>query len=245
MTALDSSSLKLWESVGLWGFVFVWVGVAGEGAEIIAKLRFKESFKRHEHSWDICSGICWLILVVALAVEFIGNVNAMRIADRENTRLDGLASAANERAANIESNNIVLQAKMLPRRITPTQTEAFLRLLNSAPKGNITIGCRHPDNESINFMEQISSLLLESGFTIDAKVEYPNNTVKFHTGDSIALFIDRLDNMPNYAIPLMGAFNSIGIKAGWVTNMVNSPDDPLFGRINTPNRAMLFIIEKQ
>jgi hypothetical protein len=51
--------------------------------------------------------------------------------------------------------------------------------------------------------------------------------------------------MPNYAIPLMGAFNSIGIKAGWVTNMVNSPDDPLFGRINTPNRAMLFIIEKQ
>src|ERR1035438_1455022 len=91
MTALDSSSLKLWESVGLWGFVFVWVGVAGEGAEIIAKLRFKESFKRHEHSWDICSGICWLILVVALAVEFIGNVNAMRIADRENTRLDGLA----------------------------------------------------------------------------------------------------------------------------------------------------------
>jgi hypothetical protein len=244
MTVLDSAALKTWESVGLWGFVFVWVGVAGEGAEIIAKLRFKKSFKKHEHSWDIVSGICWLILVVALAVEFMGNVNAMRIADRENTRLADLASAANERAANIESNNIVLQAKMLPRTITPTQKEAFVKLLNNAPKGEITIGCRHPDNESINFMEQIHSLLIESGFTIDGKVEYPHNTVKFHTGDSIALLIDRLDDMPNYAVPLVLAFNSIGIQLGLITNMPNSPDDPLFGSVKSPNKAILFIIEK-
>jgi hypothetical protein len=115
MTSLDSASLKFWESVAEWGFRMVFIGVAGEGAEIIAKLFFIKSFKKHEHLWDVFSAICWLILVVGLAIEFKGTHNVTGLADSENARLTDEAAIArreagqaNERAAIIESNSIAL-----------------------------------------------------------------------------------------------------------------------------------------
>ena len=141
MTVVDLSSLKFWESVGLWGFVFVWVGVAGEGAEIFTKLLLPKLYKQRQRCFDRIGAFFWVVLVVALATEFLGNVKAMRIADAENTRLDGLASAANERAANVESNNValslhveelrkanaVLEAQISPRRFEQSTPANALR----------------------------------------------------------------------------------------------------------------------
>jgi hypothetical protein len=138
MTALDSASLKFWESVGLWGFIFVWVGVAGEGVEIFIKLFQRKLYERKKFCLDVIGAIFWAVLVVALAVEFLGNVKAMRIAESINSQLDveagrarkeagaaieraGIAeqkaSEANERAAKFE-----LEAAKLEQRMEQTST---------------------------------------------------------------------------------------------------------------------------
>ena len=111
MTSLDSASLKFWESVAEWGFRMVFIGVAGEGAEIIAKLFFKKSFKKHEHSWDIFSGICWLILVVGLAIEFKGTHNVTLLSDSENARLTEEAARLNKEAADARLKTASLESR--------------------------------------------------------------------------------------------------------------------------------------
>jgi hypothetical protein len=113
MITFDSSSLKFWESVGLWGFVFVWVGVAGEGVEIFIKFFRPKLYNRKKSCLDAIGAVFWIVLVVALAVEFIGNIKAMRIADAENARLNERASKFELAAAELEqqmaqtSNNVV------------------------------------------------------------------------------------------------------------------------------------------
>jgi hypothetical protein len=159
MTALDSSTLKFWESVGLWGFVFVWVGVAGEGIEIFIKLFRPKLYERKKLCLDVIGAVFWIVLVMALAVEFLGNVKAMRIADAENTRLDGLASAATERAANAElkveqlrKENAQLEIKLQPRRITAAQREKFIELLKDSPKCPVKIFVGREDDETPPFL---------------------------------------------------------------------------------------------
>ncbi len=141
MTALDSASLKFWESVGLWGFIFVWVGVAGEGVEIFIKLFQRKLYERKQFCLDVIGAAFWVVLVVALAVEFWGNVRAMRIADSINSQLDAEAGkarkdagAAIERAAIIESNNVVLSQRVewlrsnniaLEQQMAPREIEQF------------------------------------------------------------------------------------------------------------------------
>jgi hypothetical protein len=126
MTSLDLTSLKFWESVGLWGFVFVWVGVAGEGVEIFIKLFRAKLYDRKKRIFDVIGAVFWIILVVALATEFLGNMKAMQIADGVNSRLNAeagqarkdageamkQAGAAIERAAMVESNNAVLSLRI-------------------------------------------------------------------------------------------------------------------------------------
>jgi hypothetical protein len=184
MTALDSSSLKFWESVAEWGFRMVFIGVVGEGAEIIAKLYFKKSFKKYEHSWDIFSGICWLILVVGLAIEFKGTHNVTLIADSENARLTNEAALArreagqaNERAANTESNNLVLQSnvdeleirlrKQL-RKISLVDRDEFIDFLKNCPhKKPIQVFVEKSifegDFETRNYARQIRGMLDDAG----------------------------------------------------------------------------------
>lgn len=167
------------------------------------------------------------------------------------SKLDSARAIIEKEAEEIRSTNLVLQARLLdleskiqPRMITQKQREDFINFLTNSPRGSITIGCRHPDAETINFMQQVHSLLADSGFTIAGQIEYPNNTEQFGNGNSIAILVDRIDDAPSYFVPLVLAFNSIGIQTGVVTNMPTSPTDPLFGTVNTPNKALLFIIEK-
>lgn len=99
MMPFDSSSLKFWESVAEWGFIFVLVGVVGEGLEIGAKIFFPIVYKKRERCLDIIGGVFWVVLVLALGVELLGSHKARLIADRVNSRLNKEAGDTRKDAA--------------------------------------------------------------------------------------------------------------------------------------------------
>lgn len=164
MFSLDAVSLKVWESVAEWGFVLVFVGVAGEGGEIVAKLFFKNSFKKRERAWDICSAVFWLVLVVGLAVELIGTHMATRIADRENARLTKEASVARLEAAQANERTVQLEIKALPRRISIKQRDEFIRLTKGSPKALVRVIAMTEDKETMDYAHHIREILDAAGF---------------------------------------------------------------------------------
>ncbi len=177
MSALNASSLKFWESVGLWGFVFVWVGVAGEGAEIFAKLLLPKLYKARQRCFDVIGAFFWIVLVLALAAEFLGNVKAMRISDTENATLGRLASAANERAEStalqvetLRKENIALNAKLNPRVITAAQREEFLSIVSRWPKAVVKVFVGEKNAEADAYAFQIRRLLDDAGYGAPGEV---------------------------------------------------------------------------
>lgn len=213
MTALDSASLKFWESVGLWGFIFVWVGVAGEGVEIFIKLFNRKLYERKQFCLDVIGAAFWIVLVVALAVEFLGNEKAMRIADSINTQLDieagqarKEAGQANERAAKDElavavltSNNLVLQKEVLalntPRRIMGEQRDKFITLLcnpHNVSKIPIKVIVGESDSETDFFAMQIREMLDITGYGTKP-CPFPIITNQSYQGSN---FTCSVDNMP-------------------------------------------------
>jgi hypothetical protein len=111
MTFMDSSSLTFWEIISEVGFILVIVGVVGEGAELVV-----EWIKRHEpegtrkkRKWLLpVETLSFVILVVGLALEFLGSHEAMRIADAQNASLNKEAADARKDAGvAIESAAVV------------------------------------------------------------------------------------------------------------------------------------------
>jgi hypothetical protein len=185
MTALDSSSLKFWEVVGLWGFIFVWVGVAGEGVEIFIKLFQRKLYERKKFCLDVIGAVFWIVLVIGLAVEFLGNVKAMRIADSINSRLDAEAGQARQNAGaaielaaqigttnaqlslrveELRSANLALELKLQPRRITAQQRDKFIELLKEAPKCPVKVFVGREDDETANYAKQVREILDSAGY---------------------------------------------------------------------------------
>jgi hypothetical protein len=110
MTAAVSSSLSSWEMLADWGTLLVIIGVAGEGIELALKIldrkskseRFKNWYKRHEFSIEICGVIFWMMVVVGLVMEFRGNHKSQQIVKVENTRITEEAGEARKLAARAE-----------------------------------------------------------------------------------------------------------------------------------------------
>jgi hypothetical protein len=78
------------------------------------------------------------------------------------------AGQANERAANTESNNLVLATKLeelrQPREITIEQTANFMFLTEKIPKIQIGVSVGAVRDETFNFAHQIGQMLEQAGF---------------------------------------------------------------------------------
>lgn len=239
MTALDLSSLKIWESVGEWGFVFVWVGVAGEGVEIFIKLFRPNLYDRKKFCLDVIGAIFWMILVAGLAVEFWGNHKAMRIADAENARLHVFA-------ANTESNSIALsltveelrkqndklKAAMPRRTISEIQREVFIEVLsntkNVSPKIPIKIIVGNTNQEADDFAQAFRSLLNEAGYTNDEEiVRIPWMSVKIYTsGEQRIPDVVAFISSPNSTIHSTLPFNTGIVTSNGITYLTTAPPPP-------------------
>jgi hypothetical protein len=111
MTFMDSSSLTFWEIISEVGFIMVIVGVVGEGIELVVEWleRHKPEGTQKKPQWLLpVATLSFVILVVGLAMEFLGSHNAMRIADSQNARLNKEAADARKDAGvAIESAAVV------------------------------------------------------------------------------------------------------------------------------------------
>jgi hypothetical protein len=225
-----------WEHPGI---LIVVVAVAGE---VICDWNRKKSLKERLKKFFGIMLVSGLLLEIAEAVKSDKKA-ADAYLDAKQAERD--AGQANERAANIESNNLVLQAKLQPRTITVKQREDFINILKNSPKGQIRIGIRHPDKEVSDFTDQVCDMLTNAGFQIQSVMNYPNNLSKPKGGDTIGFFVTSISDMPPYAKPLILAFNAIGYSPTIVTNTPNWPHNPDEGWPSSDNDTLLFIYEKQ
>jgi len=129
MSSSDALWLKIWGMFAAIGFVLVIIGVIIEGVEHFKKFPRKEQARKLQ-----IEKIGWFIVVVGLAMEFLGDNAAKRISDREAARLNkeagdarvtagnaekeagqanAFAARFNERAAMLESTNAQLVATNL------------------------------------------------------------------------------------------------------------------------------------
>jgi hypothetical protein len=108
MTALDSSSLKFWESLAEWGTKLVIVGVVGEALELVLKwIEYKwksEAFRnwceKQKFSLDVFwPGVFWIMVVGGLIMEFRGSHEAQLIVQTENNRIMKESAEAIKEAA--------------------------------------------------------------------------------------------------------------------------------------------------
>jgi hypothetical protein len=80
-----------------------------------------------------------------------------------------IAGAANERAANTESNNLVLQKELQPRIITMEQVTNFIFLTEKITKKiPIVVHCSSNGDEAWSFATQIRTMLDRAGFLRDS-----------------------------------------------------------------------------
>jgi len=247
MVSLDSELLRFWERVSEIGFIAVIIGVMLEVAELCAKWyeRCKaKRFPKKLHRWILpIETLGFSILVIGLAVEFLGSHKAMQIADRQNSVLakdaaegNRLAGVANERASSNElqvaqlirdnlilrSNEAELELKTQWRTITPEQETNLIHVLspvsNSLPNGqkSVLVMAEGADNpETQRYANRIADVLKNCGFEAVSGGGLRIGTTQFGVMVSEGVLIQVKDrtNPPPHAIPILKAFQTLNIKS--------------------------------
>jgi hypothetical protein len=93
MSSSDALWLKIWGVVASIGFLIVIIGVVIEGVEHFRKFPKKEHGQQKR-----IEKFGWFLVVVGLAMEFLGDQAAKRISDREAARLNNEAGDARKDA---------------------------------------------------------------------------------------------------------------------------------------------------
>lgn len=163
MSTNDAIWLGAWEKLASFGFLLVIIGVVLEGVGHFWKFPKEEEARKLK-----IEKAGWLILVAGLAMEFLGDQFAKRIADRETARLAVLAGNANRTAEELRATNMVMQLKLQPRRITPSQVTNFVFLTEHVTKIPIKISTGVDEGDTLNYAGQLRAMLTSAGFGIDS-----------------------------------------------------------------------------
>ena len=229
MALPDSSQLEYWEAVAKCGFIAVIVGVAGEGIELISKWleywRRKEFKAKTKIRLLTLESFFFAMVVIGLAVEFWGSQQVELIADSQNTKLEKLASETALQAQELRRENLLLEANIQPRRITPDQRLIILNELgkNLPPQRcRVLITFEDFDVEPRIFAQEIRSVL---GLYF-RNVEIQSQMVSFSGDDPpvTGVFLAAHNPPPPGAREILKAFIDAGV---FRTNTVfdPAPDD--------------------
>jgi hypothetical protein len=159
--------------------------------------------------------IGWLIAGAALIAGF--HLNKVKTIEAEAKARKAEADRT-EMAAKLETahaKTAELEKKLAPRQLTPQQRKQFISALADAPKGPLTIAYSNPQPETIGFVAQVRSLIIESGFEVSAPPEY---TLAYTIDPPAPWFISLVaipGTEPPYAQAIRHAFQSIGVENGF------------------------------
>jgi uncharacterized membrane protein len=219
MSSSDAFWLSIWEVLATIGFIIVIIGVVIEGVEHFAK------FAKKEHSRKLrIEKLGWFLVVLGLAMEFLGDHAAKRISDREAARLNAeagdarrIAGDANERAANTESNNLVLQAKLKTRIITEDERKEFIECLRGQPRGVVKISFDRGAAANVRFYaEEIANLLIAAGYSVPGGADICDVKPILPADTSIEVWAKSQNDGPAYFFPLANCLSDrLKIQNGW------------------------------
>ncbi len=241
--------MSLFQSIPIWGWldvfftILVLLGVCGESdwflkliihdpPNNLVPVQFRQEKIKKIFEAILIFGIAGELMCLPFSLWESAEFNK----EAADARLN--AGAALERAANTESNNLVLRAKiveleqkMQPRTVTKEQQDQFVKLLTNAPKCPIWILCSDPTSEMLNYIAQLRKMLNEAGYGITGSNPSEGLTRQFGTGTlgdgvyclfranpqnpdkvNIMLLASQQDYPPACAISLECAFDQVGIK---------------------------------
>jgi uncharacterized membrane protein len=95
MSFSDTLWLKIWSTTAVIGFLIVIIGVVIEGVEHFKKFSKKDRVRKLK-----IEKFGWFLVVIGLAMEFLGDHAAKRISNRETARLNRDAGEARKEAGN-------------------------------------------------------------------------------------------------------------------------------------------------
>jgi hypothetical protein len=152
--------------------------------------------------------------VMLVAAGVAGEVISTIFSLHEIAELNGVASAASERAAIVESNNLVLRSnvvalelKLQPRTISPSQHERLVRALALGPKGPVFVQSDWTDTEASLLAGQIRSALVESGYE---EGKGSANILSIRSF-GILMFVKDVTNAPSHAVFIQNVFRTNGV----------------------------------
>jgi len=105
-----------------------------------------------------------------------------------------------------------LSKLLAPRKLASEQRERFIKYLTASPKGPVGVDHSGQTVETINFAEEIRSLVEAAGFTISGYEMPLGYIIKAPEPWLIAVIVGA-GNHPAYAEQLLLAFKNIGIDA--------------------------------
>ena len=136
------------------GLIFVLLGVALEGVELISKWK-----RRHKHDSILAKEPWWMLWIESASLTLVVLGLALEIPDAGKT--DKEAADIGTTNALLWQSNIVLAAELKrpARRITPEEMTNFIALLKGSPTGPVRIYVGSEDKETRNFSRQLRELL--------------------------------------------------------------------------------------
>lgn len=105
-----------------------------------------------------------------------------------------------------------LARRLAPRTLTAEQRERFIKYLRASPKGPVAVEHSGQVVETINFTEEIRSLLEAAGFTISSYAMPLGYVIKAPDPWFVSVIVGT-GKHPAYAEQLLLAFKVIGIEA--------------------------------
>jgi hypothetical protein len=205
----------------------VFLGVLGEGVEIVSKVFFEHWYKKYERPIEIIGAVFWIVVVIGLAFEI-----------PEASRIDKETSGIEAENLVLRSNVVALESAVQWRTITPAQTTNFFNLLHPFARTNskaatnserITISASIYDNEALWYGKRLGdALLLSNVFNV---VEMINQDPKFGIASNsiptgLGMFLNGSKNPPLIAA-ILDAFRTNGIILNTIETNFDSHSDSI------------------
>lgn len=155
------------------------------------------------------------VTVIGLLITFGSHLIADRLLvlqRAEKTAAQERLQVSERELGETKAKTAELAERLAPRKLTTEQRQRFIEYLKTAPKGPVGVAHSGQIVETINFTEEIRSLLEGAGFTISSYENPLGYIIKAPAPYFMAVIIGTGER-PTYTESLLRAFHEIGIEA--------------------------------